>query len=296
MIISQFPSGGGGITPREAYAYTGKYEEVTDAGGVKIRLLSSGIFVVKRQMIVDIFAVGGGSGGFKGATGELHLRDPFSDYDEYKTYYECGGGGSGGYATTVLGVTLTPGTTYEVVIGQGGAQNAPGGETKITGVISANGGTVTHYNDYKNGTVEGGRSFTGAWGGTGGGAGDLDSWRYITAEPHAVQVWRDGGNGGSDGGNGSGWGLGMGQGETTREFGETNGTLYAGGGAGGSLSSTVYQGGAGGGGNGASTHQAATNGTPNTGSGGGGGCYRVNNGAAGSGGSGIIIIRNARTA
>lgn len=294
MIISQFPSGCGGITPRDAYVYTGEYEEVTEADGLKIRLLSSGFFVVKRRMEVDIFAVGGGSGGFTGITGDVRIYDPNSGHDAIKTYYECGGGGSGGNVKTVRGAVLTPGTTYEVVIGQGGAQNSPGGETKITGVISASGGSITHYASTKTRTIENGRSFTGAWGGTGGGAGDLDTWEPTSTDPYEIEILRDGGNGGSDGGNGSGWGLGMGNGETTREFGETNGTLYAGGGAGGSLSATQYQGGEGGGGNGATTRQAATNGTPNTGSGGGGGCYRVNNGAAGSGGSGIIIIRNAR--
>lgn len=294
MIISQFPSGGGGITPREAYAYTGEYEEVTDDGGVKIRLLSSGIFVVKRQMIVDIFAVGGGSGGFTGFEGTERFLNTKTGWSQVVNYYESGGGGSGGNAATVMGVTLIPGTQYEVVIGQGGAHNAPGEETRISGIISASGGSVTHYNDSKNRTVEGGRSFTGAWGGTGGGGGTYEGWEKVPGEDRLSRLFRSGGNGGSDGGNGSGWGFGVGQGETTREFGEVGGALYAAGGAGGSLSSTVHQGGNGGGGNGASTSQAATSGAPNTGSGGGGGCYLVNNGAAGSGGSGIIIIRNAR--
>lgn len=297
MIISMFPAGGSGSGSGgeiiDGYNYTGEAEYIDDGeGNWRIKFLSSGILSLAQDVNVDIFAVGGGSGGFTGFTGSVRLINQKAGYDVTKTYYECGGGGSGGSVAMLEGRTLQSKYSYEIVIGEGGAQNSPGGETKINGVISAAGGTVTHYNDSKSGTVEGGESFTGAWGGTGGGAGSKNTWEPSSPEP--TQLSRIGGSGGTDGGNGSGWGLGMGQGDSTREFGEVGGTLYAGGGAGGSLSSTVYQGGAGGGGNGASTSQAATNGAPNTGSGGGGGCYSVNGGAAGSGGSGILIIRNAR--
>lgn len=89
---------------------------------------------------------------------------------------------------------------------------------------------------------------------------------------------------------------GAGQGTTTRAFGESNGTLYAGGG-GGSWSPSghtgaVGQGGAGGGGRGRNNDNSGnidgTNGTPNTGGGSGGfSGAKVN----GQGGSGIVIVR-----
>lgn len=106
------------------------------------------------------------------------------------------------------------------------------------------------------------------------------------------------GNGGSDGGNGTrssvydvsgystGHSGGTGQGTTTREFGETFGDLYSGGGCGGvylsAFNASAGSGGAGGGGG------INTSGTPNTGGGGGG--PSIQNSTA-TGGSGILIIR-----
>lgn len=101
---------------------------------------------------------------------------------------------------------------------------------------------------------------------------------------------------GQYGANGGSGGGGAGQGTTTRAFGESNGTLYAGGG-GGSWSPSGYtgavgQGGAGGGGRGRNNDNSGnidgTNGTPNTGGGSGGfSGAKVN----GQGGSGIVIVR-----
>ena len=106
----------------------------------------------------------------------------------------------------------------------------------------------------------------------------------------------DGGNGGSNGSNGGSsylYGGGTGQGTTTREFGESEGTLYSGGGGGGINGGF---GGPGGGGNGASVihfdnqtiYNAGTAGQAGTGGGGGGG---NNGGGEQPGGSGIAIIR-----
>lgn len=112
-------------------------------------------------------------------------------------------------------------------------------------------------------------------------------------------------NGGSDGGNGDPqnaanigidhWGSpGKGQGTTTREFGESVGTLYAGGGGAGGNGSAQAKGGSGGGGNGAysGTNAQPTSGAANTGGGGGGMYYGLTN--VGKGGSGIVVIRNHR--
>ena len=118
------------------------------------------------------------------------------------------GGGGGGYTKTVSGISLSPGTGYWIEIGQGGAPNANGSASSAFG-YQANGGNTSSGN-------------TGGAGGSGGGAGQY------TGTP---------GNGGSDGANGSdsakGHKGGAGQGSTTREFGMSGWTLYAGGGGGG---------------------------------------------------------------
>ena len=162
-------------------------------------------------------------------------------------------GGGGGYTKTVKGVSIAIATPYTVTIG------ASSGTSSAFGV-SANGAS-------------------GADGGSGGGGGGSSSGTS--------------GNGGSNGGNGTAGNVsngGTGQGTTTREFGESTGKLYSGGGGG----SAAYAGAAGDStaGAGANFGGAAKNGVANTG-GGGGGAY---DGTAGRGGSGIAIIRNARGA
>ena len=162
-------------------------------------------------------------------------------------------GGGGGYTKTVKGVSIAIATPYTVTIG-------------------ASSGTSSAFGASANGA-------SGADGGSGGGGGGSSS-----GTP---------GNGGSNGGNGTAGNVsngGTGQGTTTREFGESTGKLYSGGGGG----SAAYAGAAGDStaGAGANFGGAAKNGVANTG-GGGGGAY---DGTAGRGGSGIAIIRNARGA
>lgn len=182
-------------------------------------------------------------------------------------------GGCGGRTTTVKAKTVTAGTSYTVTVGAGGAAGASGGTSSFGSLASAAGG--------------GG---PGGTGGSGGGGSGL----YISSSNK-----RNGGNGGSDGANGvtgygtSGFTNGTGQGTTTREFGESSGTLYAGGGGGaGDYDCTSGSGGAGGGGAGGDLWDAAPRagsaGTTNLGGGGGGGS------SGGKGGSGIVIIRNKR--
>ena len=82
-----------------------------------------------------------------------------------------------------------------------------------------------------------------------------------------------GGDGGYDGGDApkyNGFNGGKGQGTTTRYFGESAGTLYAGGGGGGTGGGDSGSGGAGGGGNGGSQYGWSGPGSPNTGGGAGG--------------------------
>ena len=182
-------------------------------------------------------------------------------------------GGCGGRTTTVRAQTVTVGTSYQVTVGAGGAESKSGGNSSFGSLASAAGG--------------GG---PGGKGGSGGGGSGL----YITSSNK-----RDGGNGGSNGSNGvNGYGTdgfrnGTGQGTTTREFGESYGTLYAGGGGGaGDYDCALGSGGAGGGGAGGSLWDKGPKvggaGATNFGGGGGGGS------TGGAGGSGIVIIRNKR--
>ncbi|WP_024292864.1 glycine-rich domain-containing protein [Lacrimispora indolis] len=178
-----------------------------------------------------------------------------------------GGGGGGGYTKTVLKYAVTPGQSFAVTIGAGGSPAVDGGTTSFGSVAAAEGG-------------KGGSLYWGGNGGSGGGAAGYD--------------W--GGNGGSNGGNGSGGsegGGGAGQGTTTRAFGESSNTLYAGGGGGGAYV-TNGSGGSGGGGAGGDVYDGwAVAGTANTGGGGGGGAQHGTDAsnAGKAGGSGICIVR-----
>ena len=170
-----------------------------------------------------------------------------------------GNGGGGGYTKTVKSIVLTANTAYSIVIGAGGSAyvdkdnpGTSGGDTSAFSETAAGGAPATASN--------------GGAGGSGGGSYDSNS-----------SVGYDGGSDGSKGGGKNG---GSGQGTTTREFGEANGDLYAGGG-GGHYSGSLGVGGSGGGGN------AKESGVANTGGGAGSG---------GEGGSGIVIIRKHKEA
>lgn len=309
MIISRFPQQ---AVHRPAFTYTGNYEVIDEEGGYKIRLLSSGVFTPGADMLVDLFAVGGGSGGFAGKYSSGSKEKTASEAAHTYQTYQYGGGGSGGYTDTEKNATLEAGVEYAVTIGAGGAggtgqaEPGAGGETSLGGIISANGGYAARYKSrYSTGDVWHvltNPSYTGCTGGCGGGEGH----QYITKRYQSGNTGRSsraGGKGGSDGSDGKG-GTGTFRGEgqltTTREFGEEGGVLYAGAGGGGwhweAMQAIDYQGGEGGGGNGChwngrANFIAAENGAANTGGGGGGG---DKDHAGGSGGSGILIIRNAR--
>jgi hypothetical protein len=151
-------------------------------------------------------------------------------------------GGNGGYTTTTAATSLTKDTAYSIVIGAGGL----GASANID--ISIAGGNTTAFGLSANGGA--GRNSASSTGGSGGAGHN--------------------GTNGSNGSNGTGTFNGLGQGTTTKEFGESSGTLYSTGGAAGN----------------------STSGAANTGNGGGGGSNT--NYTAGDGGSGIVIIRNKR--
>lgn len=178
-------------------------------------------------------------------------------------------GGGGGYTLTQKAVSLVIGTGYPIMIGAGGVGGVSvlgtaGGATSAFGYTASGGGTP-------------GNAYPPSKCGDGGSGGSGSVYDNITAI------------GGVNGANGvviDGFAAGIGQGTTTREFGETTGTLYADGGSGRGAPTP---------GNGGGTGSAGTvlgnAATQNTGGGGGGG-----GGYGGNGGSGIVIIRNVRAA
>lgn len=178
-----------------------------------------------------------------------------------------GSGGAGGYTKTSSGVSVALNTAIPVVVGAGGVNpsnntGAGGGTTQFGPFVSAAGGAGTN-------------------GGSGGGMNG-----YYDTKNDMLK-------GGTDGGNAAftaSGSRGIGQGTTTREFGESSGTLYSGGGSGANRGGdmTAIAGGAGGGGTGGTGTAGGTN------TGGGGGGYAGEGGGGGTGGSGIVVIRNHR--
>ena len=269
MIISRLPGGKGegAFTP---FTYTGNFQAIAKQNGsYEIRLLSSGTLKMTVDMPCDIFLVGGGGGGGRGQTE--------GQYAEM-----CGGGGGGGgYTLTETEQTLYAIREYAVVIGAGGKA------TSGTSGNPTNGGSSGIFADDSSLSlsVSGGKGAkngqrTPGAGGSGGGQGAQYGFTNNEA--------------GYSDGNGST--SAEGQGTTTRAFGETGGTLYAGGGGGSGCATSTDDhpgttpgkaGGSGGGGKGGTWGEAGKNGTANTG-GGGGGSYNLK---AGDGGSGIVIIR-----
>ena len=222
----------------------GTYQVRDDGdGNWRIKFLTSGTFTPLKNMNIDVFCVGGGGGGMSAIISG------------------CGGGG--GYTKTIKSIVLTANTVYNIIVGAEGSY----GFMDNHGSTSATAGGDTSAFAV---TAAGGKPGTSTKGGDGGsGGGGYDERNDIGCA------------GGSDGSNGGGTNGGTGQGTTTREFGEADGDLYAGGGGGRYGVKSLGTGGAGGGGN------SGKSGVSNTGGGGG---------AGGSGGSGIVIIRKHKEA
>ena len=204
-----------------------------DGGGNwRIKFLSSGIFTPLKNMVIDVFLVGAGGGLYR-------------NYDN--KVYRFGGGG--GYTKTVRSIVLAANTEYPIVIGAGGV----GGRSTTT----SGAGTAGGYSSAFGASVDGGDGARSNQGGNGGsGAGGRNP--SYSATP------------GSDGSDASAVGSGRGgtgQGTTTREFGESAGTLYSTGGS--------------------AEYSNGKDGDPNTGDGGD---------AAKSGSSGICIVRQHKEA
>jgi len=246
-------------------------------------------------------------------------------------YYRGTGGGAGGVQQPAGGVSLDVGTTYQVVVGAGGAEDhssnygrsPSGSDTEITGVLTATGGGGGANRTELQGSIGGSH---------GGSKGSSDCAPLPTVYALydiPVQGFAGGHNpdssansAGSGGGGGAG-GVGTnGSGSTTSAYTAGDGgpgltstitassVVYAGGGGGsaGSLSFSADTdkfgiGGTGGGGNAAtnitsSSGSNSTQGTDGLGGGGGAGANRSNaspyTGRYGAkGGNGVCIIRSA---
>lgn len=243
------------------FTYTGDYEIVDDndnpittsQGNWKIRFLTSGTLVFTdlrgAEVWIDAFLVGAGGGSTS------HLV----------------GGCGGGYTQTSKKIKIAINTPYEITIGAGGVGGV-GGSTSAFDITAAGGKGIAspHANGLDGGS--GGAGISNATDSSIGGSDGADG-----ANSKAGSTATKGGKGqiASPGPNG--------ETGSTREFGESDGRLYASGGSGGGLDTSGPDGGGGG-------YQQS--GKENTG-GGGGGRYTDNDPAT-NGGSGIVIIRNHR--
>jgi len=235
---------------------------------------------------VDCLVIAGGGGGGGGFSG-----------------YSGGGAGGGGWRQAQ--VMITPGITYTVVVGTGGA-GVPGGTQGTSGspsqfgpIVSCGGGAGGYY------TSPGG--YGGSTGGAGGFAGvsgviNTPSSGTATIFPGDQGMIGQNAFPGNRGGGGGGYAQLQDQNWFTYSLGGHTGGLsfitgtqqfYAAGGASGDSPTGTGNSAAntngGGGGGGTAPAPTGTNGSQNTGGGGGGGFS--NNGNSGSGGSGIVIIR-----
>ena len=239
------------------FTYTGTYEYIDDGGGNwRIKFLTSGIFTPMKDMIIDAFLVGGGGGG-----------------GQTDSTYKLSSGGGGGYTTTQLNIALTAKTEYPIVIGTGGPPSTTTGIPGSGTSGASNGGNTTAFSQTASGGKEGrirksGRGAVADGGAGGSGGGNCEQYAQI-------KVY----DGQSDGAGGTH--SGEGQVTTTREFEESTGELYAGGGGAYVYNGAKGNGGAGGGANGGESA------ADNTGGGGGGNGY---------GGSGIVVIRKHKEA
>lgn len=116
-----------------AFSFDGDFEMINEDGkNWEAKIKSSGTLIGQRDGLIDVFLVGGGSGGYRG-------------------------GGAGGYTMTATRIPIARGAEYVVTIGAGGRRQAAGGATSAFG-FTANGGKAPS-------------SYFGGTGGSGGGAG-----------------------------------------------------------------------------------------------------------------------------
>ncbi len=205
---------------------------------------------------VDYLLVGGGGGGGNG--------------------YDSGGGGGAGGGMVLTGtLSVTPGNSYTVTVGNGGIggadtrANNPGtdGDNSVFDTITATGGQ----GGYGSRTAPGGA-------GVGGDAQDTN----ITSGRAG-----NGGGGGSAGGGGGGAG-----GAGTNRLSSSSAGVGGSGISSSITGSLVIYGGGGDGGTANVNNNNGATGTANTGKGGGAGsATTANSGGGGDGGSGIVVLK-----
>lgn len=201
--------------------------------------------------LIEYLVVGGGGGGGNG-------------------YDNAGGGGGGGGMVLTGTLSVTPGTSYTVTVGDGGigGANARANNAGSPGQNSVF-ATIT--------SLGGGNGFGSRTGGVAGVAQIGD-----TNAPTGGS-----GSGGGQGGKGGGGASGNG----SSNSGATGGS--GGSGISSSITGSAVTYGAGGAGANAGTQNAGVNGASNTGNGGrAGGAASTNSTGGGNGGSGIVVIKN----
>ncbi len=257
---------------------------VTTAAVINKTFTTSGSYTVPTGYTkADLFVVGGGGKAWFGGYGAFGS-----------------GGAGGGRTATKTGLAISAGQKATVTIGAGGTTgNSTGPSGGTTSIVFPN-----YTLQALGGETQSAENTSGGAGGSGGGGASY--YRY-------GHQYDPGGAGGSNGGNGANVNGnyettlgGKGQGTTTRAWGSSTGTMYAGGGGGsggcsGSSTTTFSNGGAGGGGgggrggNGAGhnrTGEDGVSGSANTGGGGGGGgSGDGGRGEGGNGGSGIALLK-----
>jgi len=233
---------------------------------------------------VDCLVIAGGGGGGDGYAN-----------------YSGGGGGGGGFRQSQ--VMITPGITYTVIIGTGGAggspNGTPGNPSQFGPIVSNGGGGGSYYN--QNGTYGGSCGGAGGFGGKAYGLNSPSSGNagvFPGDQGFIGQAAFPGNRGGGGGGNyklqDSNW-FTYSLGGHTGGLSFITGTqqFYGGGGGSGdtNLASGNNAGGTGGGGiGGTAPSRGGKNGSQNTGGGGGGAYSAGDTNTGGTGGSGIVII------
>lgn len=233
---------------------------------------------------VSMIAIGGGGGGGNGTT------------------VQGGGGGGGGALAYANNVSVTPGESLSIQVGDGGNYNFPnmvegnGGNSFVkrgsTALVEAGGGerggaAFTGNNDSGAGTVQTGTGNNGGNGGTrntgAGGAGGGGAGGYTGTGGRGNNA---GGGSGSAGSGGAGGGGGASN--ASGNGAQGGGVNPYGAGSSGGEGSDSSVGNGGGGGSGGQSGSSTSGGLGNLYGGGGGGS--ANNGNGQSGGRGVVRI------
>ena len=202
-----------------SFTYTGFCQTKNDENGNwRIKFLTSGTFTPLKDMIIDVFLVGGGGSGCTSLANA-----------------SCGGGG--GYTKTSKSIALIANTAYPIIIGDGGKASASGnsGGSSSGFDVSVNGGSSGTSKKGGTGGSGGGGGAKGNGGsdgsdggGTKGGAGQGTTTREFGESTGDLYA----GGGGAGGGQNSPGAGGDGGGGNGNNGGGSDGTIYTGGGGG----------------------------------------------------------------